>query len=376
MGTQRPFLGLPGLFMALLLFVVWGSTPALASVTPQKKAKPLSLANVTIQGPSTGNGMPTWVGMYDGIFSKLGMNVSYITSAVGSTSAITTLIAGAAQFIQTSSGSGFAAVAEGAPIRAIEMDETGTVTVLTISDTFGAAHNIPTNGSTANGALGQLLALKGSHITVGISSASSSSYEDINSAALDHGMTAGINCTTCDIDFVSLGSAAVLVAGEQSGKVAGFANSPPISSLEAPGTFEIQIGKIAPLSEIANNYISTLTSVIQQHPDTVQAITTAYVEIAKYIGQHPTAAEHAEAEGLANFAGITSPEEVDALFAFDSPTYSKTQYPTKAAFNLANAELSQASSALAITYNTWVDLRFIKVTLKEFPQDFPKNATG
>jgi ABC-type nitrate/sulfonate/bicarbonate transport system substrate-binding protein len=341
-----------------------------------RKAKPLSLSNITIGGPESASGVVTWTAMFSGIFAKQGLHVTYEPqTGSGSATALAELITGVTQFAETSPSSGFPALVNGAPIRAIEMDETSDGTVLTIANSFAAAHNIRTTGSSSKDALAQLQALKGSHIRVGISTVASRSYQELYAVAVQHGLSVG--GPSADIDIVPLGSPTVLVAGLESSKVDAFVNAPPVSSLEAPGAFDVSISAIPPLSKVADNYICVSTGTIDQHPDTVQAVTDAYVLAAKFMAQHQAAAEQSAATGLSNYAGITSPQEAHALFEVALPTNTTRNdpYPNKATFQgYLNVFNETTAKPLALSYSQWVDLRFITVSLKKFPGDFPKNA--
>src|SRR5262249_29297512 len=153
----------------------------------------LSLTNVTIHGPDTGASALLWIAQHQGFFKAQGVNVTLDDSNTTSSAAIAILLSGASQFLNSASGTEIEAANAGAPIRAIFMVQLGNATEVAINSSVAAAKNIPATGSTKAQALAQLLALKGSHLTIGVSNTSADSYNWLVSIAKLHGLTIGLN---------------------------------------------------------------------------------------------------------------------------------------------------------------------------------------
>ena len=352
--------------MAMTLGVL-GSTPAMAATTGAK-AKPLSLSNVTVaSGPNAVEGS-TFFAISEGIFAKFGLNVTFLNVNSGAAAVVATLIGGSAQFATTGATSEIAAANAGGPLRALLIPSVGGPQQLAVTQSFAAAHNIPSKGTTVNQAIAQVKALKGTHAVIANSSVTSNSYAWLLVALRRYGLTYGAGCSTCDINLTFTGTVPNEVAALKASKVDGIGNVPPTTT--QPNTVVIQYGKVPPLNTTIANYDTTTITMIQQHPDTVQAFVDALV-YAQDIWRpaHKAKAEaDIEAVLVANGSAMS-----DAIYATKiQEQYFKNPFPTRAEYNnTINSYNVSTVPPITLPYSTFVVTRFAANSLKKFHLKLP-----
>jgi ABC-type nitrate/sulfonate/bicarbonate transport system substrate-binding protein len=353
--------------VALLAF----ASVSVASAAQVHKRKHLSLANISILNPETASGIHDWVAAARGFFTQQGLNATVVNSPATSAEFVTEEVSGVVNFVNFATSAQIIAGNQGGPLRAVAQSQTSVDQEIAISSAFAAAHNIPVTGDSESTTLSQFLALKGTHIVIAISNSTAEGYSWMLGLAAKNGMTAGLNCTTCDIDLNSLGSVANTIAALNTGKANGLSNAPPNSV--QPNTIEIQMHYLKPVNVTAGNYVMTNTTMIQQHADTVQAVVNAYTEAYLYVTKHPNQAEKYAAAQLATF-GITSPEEAEYIFTSSFLPFAKNIYPTKIAYETEVSLINAAGNGpITMPYSTYVVTKFAKIADKTFGLPIPSS---
>lgn len=342
---------------AVFLLVVSTSSVASASAIGQKQ-KPLSIANVTLIGSSSGSAAPAWIAQAQGFFKEQGLTVSYIPSASAATQ-LAILVTGQAQFSLDSPSTDVPGVIQGAPIRAIIQAVVDSPTEIVLAQTAATQFGVPTTGTGKAGATKQFAAFKGSHVVLAISTVSSGSYSLLALEARLNGLTFGVGCTTCDINVDAVGSTANETTAVESGKVQAAIGTPPTTVITSPACVTIALRLLSPVNDGTSNFVSTTTTMIQQHRDAVQAFTTAYVKAALWSKTHENQAEKDFGKAIANYGGITSPEEQDYLYSGYAPIMT-SPFPTKKSYNIAVEEINATlSTPELLPYTSYVDPTFV-----------------
>jgi ABC-type nitrate/sulfonate/bicarbonate transport system substrate-binding protein len=348
-----------GIFsVAVLVVIATGAPSAFASSSARTK-KHLSLSSITLSAPEVPASEVNWVAQFQGFFKDQGLDITFQPGA-SNAAQIASILAGSAQFIVNSPVSDLPAVQQGGPLRGIFQVNLDAPGEFVLTQAAATQYGVPSTGNSEAGALKQLTALKGSHISVGISNATSSSYGQLLYLAEQHGLTGGISCSTCDLNFQSVGTTAAMTAGIQANKLQSITNVPPVTVIpSSTPTVTIEIWRIPPETQLAADYMLTTSSMIAQHPDTVQAVVTAMLQAMFFIKAHPNQAEKDLATGLTNYASITSPEEQEYLFS-DYQGFFHSPYPAKKYFDVAVA-MSNVTlpTPNTVTYSQFVVTKFV-----------------
>jgi NitT/TauT family transport system substrate-binding protein len=319
----------------------------------------LSQSSITIGGSTAGDFGLTWIAQQAGFFKQQGLTVKFVnfSAGTGSTSGITAAFIGHSfDFLNNPATATLFAVQAGAPIRAVVSSDEGSQNQIAISDAAATRLHIPAADSTPAEAETQLKALKGSHIKIGVTGTSSTSYTTIVALLKLNGMTYGVNSPSSDVDFITTGTASSQVSGFLAGKFDAIASTPPQTT--KPNTVTISLGLIPPVSQGAGLYLSTLTSFAQAHPDTVQAVVNAEVEAWAYAKRNPAAAQKLITSMYAQ-NGVTSPATVKTLFALQSK-YWETPAMSPAAYDSAIKVINLGSATpVKLSYSSWADASFV-----------------
>jgi ABC-type nitrate/sulfonate/bicarbonate transport system substrate-binding protein len=354
--------------LGLALVGALSAPSALALNSPAKK-KHLSMTDVILTDSQTGNGGLLWIAQAEGFFKKQGINATVINTSGTAASDLALMLSGGSQFRAGIASAPILAAQSGAPVRAVYMMAISAPNEVAIGLSVAQAHGIPLAGNTAAGALAQLNALKGSHITVGVSNTASDGYNWFVTLARLHGLTVGVGTTGTanDINISSVGSTTALTAGLTSGKLDGIVNTPPVTVVA--NTIDIQLGKIPPAATAAGTYVFTTTDMIQHHSDTVQAVVNAFALSSAFAKSHSKQAQRVVTSVLASL-GITSPEEAQYLYAGTSSLW-KNPFPTKLAYVNAIALLNGAQPApVTVPYSQFVVTKFVTKAVKDLNLKF------
>jgi NitT/TauT family transport system substrate-binding protein len=324
----------------------------------------LSQSSITIGGSTAGDFGLTWIAQQAGFFKQQGLTVKFVnfSAGTGSTAGITSAFLGHSfDFLNNPATATLFAKQAGAPIHAVVSVDEGSQNQIAISDAAAARLHIPAADGTAAEATKQLLALKGSHIKIGVTGTSSTSFTTIVALLQLNGLTYGVNSPGKDVDFITTGTANSQVAGFLAGKFDAIASTPPQTT--KPNTVVISLGLIPPVSQGAGLYLATLDSFAQAHPDTVQAVVNAEVEAWAYARKNPAAAEKLMVSMYAE-NGVTNPATVQSLFALQSK-YWETPVMSQTAYNSAVKVINLGSKTpISLGFSSWCDTSFVDKAIK------------
>jgi ABC-type nitrate/sulfonate/bicarbonate transport system substrate-binding protein len=369
-GGRRRWRGAASATAIVLAAATVMAVPAAGAATPK-----LSVSSVSIGGSVAGDFGLEWIAQKGGFFAKQGLTVKFVNFSVGtgSTSGITSaFLGGSFNFLNNAASATMYAEQAGAPIQAIVQDDTGQQQEIAIHSATAAKLHIPAADSTPAQALAQFKALKGTHLSVGVTTTSSPAYNSIVAIAKKNGLTYGVNDSKDDIDLVTTGTATAQSSGFNANKFDAIGSSPPQSL--RPDTTVINLGAIAPVSQAAGLYLVGLNSFMKVHPDTTQALVNGMVQAWEYAHQHPAQAEKLivsmEAEN-----DQTNPATVKTLYA-DLSRYWKSPYPSEAAFNAAKQLVNTSQpTPLTLTYAKWADPSYVQTAAKNGKFTIPVPTT-
>jgi ABC-type nitrate/sulfonate/bicarbonate transport system substrate-binding protein len=341
-----------------------GSSGGGAAAPAGGSGSTLSQSSISIGGSTAGDFGLTWIADKAGFFKQQGLTVKFVnfSAGTGSTSGITSAFLGHSfDFLNNPATATLFAKQAGAPITAVASVDEGSQNQIAISDAAAARLHIPAADGTPAEATKQLLALKGSHITIGVTGTSSTSYTTIAALLQLNGLTYGVNAPGKDVDFVTTGTANTQVAGFLAGKFDAIASTPPQTT--KPDTVVISLGLIPPVAQGAGLYLATLDSFAQAHPDTVQAVVNAEVEAWAYAKKNPAAAEKLMVSMYAE-NGVTDPAAAASLFAVQSK-YWETPVMSQAAYNSAVKVINLGSKTpISLGFSSWCDDAFVDKAIK------------
>jgi hypothetical protein len=185
----------------------------------------------------------------------------------------------------------------------------------------------------------QILALKGTHMVLAASNSTSEGYINFRAELVENGLTIG---PSGDVNLETIGAQTALTAGFNAGTLTAIVNSPP--TIVVNNADFIQIGKLAPASNITGNLLVSTDAFVGQHKDTVQALISALTRGWAFVTTHRSddlrwATPYYDAQG------ITSPEEIEYLITDLINGQGKTPAISKSGF----AALQQAESGGSVS---------------------------
>jgi ABC-type nitrate/sulfonate/bicarbonate transport system substrate-binding protein len=308
--TRTKFRGyrrLVPLALAASLLSLSGGT-ALAAQKSVPAVPKLSMSTVVLNGGYSGNPGLFWVAQDRGYWKRLGLNASILDTSVSGADSFAVMASGRSQFLFAGSISGLIATSHGADVRGVMSIDIGSPAELVITAAKAKAIGMPLGSSTSAQAKKQLLALKGSHLTIGVTNLASDNYSLLVALCTLNHISIGPNG---DINIVTVGSSSALVAAWKAGRIDGYAITPPYTLQSGLATMKMNL--IAPVSSFPWVYLLTSSQMIKQHPDTVQAVVTGLVQAFNWATTHRTAAQLITARHYASF-GYTQPSIQKYLF--------------------------------------------------------------
>jgi NitT/TauT family transport system substrate-binding protein len=335
------------------------SQSAASSASSGGTAKSTALSMSSVKSiVASGDPMVELAGLAKGYFTDEGLTVSPTRTTSGS-SDVALLVSGSVQFLLGGSAAIIAKQA-GAPVKVIMAINKGSDETLDISSKFAAAHNIPqTQATTPAQVNAQIAALKGTHITIGVTNTTGDGYNYLAAALKSHDITIGPGK---DVDIISTGGAPQLVAAYETGKIDAFSITPPYTA--RPDSVQIPLSLVTPDSGSAFFYLLTTDSMISQHPDTVQAFVDAMVKSWKFATTDPTAAEAAAAPGYDKYIGTYTPAQISTIYQQLSKDWSSVVLsPSEFASTLKVVGLAQPTQKLTVAYADTVDNTFVEKAL-------------
>jgi NitT/TauT family transport system substrate-binding protein len=306
---------------------------------------------------ATGDPMIELTGLGKGYFTDEGLTVSPTRTTSGS-SDVALLVSGSVQFLLGGSAAIIAKQA-GAPVKVIMAVNKGSDETLDISKKFAAAHNIPTTSTTPAQVNAQLEALKGSHITIGVTNTTGDGYNYLTAALRSRGITIGPGK---DVNIISTGGAPQLVAAYETGKLDAFSITPPYTA--RADSVQVPLSTVTPDSQSGFFYVLTTDSMIAQHPDTVQAFVNAMVKSWQFATANPAQAEAAAAPLYLKYNGTYTPAQIQTVFTELSKDWSSVVVsPSEFAGTVRVVTLAQPTQKLTVTYADTVDNTFVNKAL-------------
>jgi NitT/TauT family transport system substrate-binding protein len=306
---------------------------------------------------ATGDPMIELTGLGKGYFTDEGLTVSPTRTTSGS-SDVALLVSGSVQFLLGGSAAIIAKQA-GAPVKVIMAVNKGSDETLDISKKFAAAHNIPQTATTPAQVNSQLEALKGSHITIGVTNTTGDGYNYLTAALRSRGITIGPGK---DVNIISTGGAPQLVAAYETGKLDAFSITPPYTG--RADSVQVPLSLVTPDSQSGFFYVLTTDSMIAQHPDTVQAFVNAMVKSWQFATSNPAQAEAAAAPLYLKYNGTYTPAQIQTVFTELSRDWSSVVVsPSDFAGTVKVVTLAQPTQKLTVTYADTVDNTFVNKAL-------------
>jgi ABC-type nitrate/sulfonate/bicarbonate transport system substrate-binding protein len=332
-----------------------GATAAGAS------GKSLSLSSVTVVGNFATGFAPLWVAQSQGFFKDQGLNVTLKDLNTGGASgAVTALLGGTGQFLVVAAGATSLAVSGGAPIKAVMQSDFAPIQQIAISSSVAAAKGIPASATTTAATEAQLKALKGSHIKLATTSKSGNSYIILQAVLHQYGLSTG---AAGDVTVETEPSSSVQISLLKSGQVDGIVNSPPVTS--QAGTDLIELDKVPPVSAALSDLVSTTSTMVSQHSDTVQAFVNAVTEGAEWIQKNPSQVVTALSP-LFKTDGITDAATVKYLATEQAAHIGPSRVILESAYNntLAMGNLANPATPVKVAFSSWIDNSFAQNAIK------------
>jgi len=333
-----------------------GSSSATPASTGQaSSAKGLSLTNVTVVGNFATGFAPLWVAQSEGYFKAQGLNVTLKDlNTGGATGAVTALLGGTGQFLVVAAGATSLAVSGGAPIKAVMQSDFAPIQQIAITSSAAAKAGIAASATTAAGTEAQLKALKGSHIKLATTSKSGNSYIILQAVLHQYGLTTGAGG---DVTVETEPSSSVQISLLKSGQVDGIVNAPPVTT--QAGTALIELDKVPPVSAALSDLVSTTSSMVSQHPDTVAAFVRAVTQGAQWIQSNPSQVV-AALSPLYQADGITDSATVSYLATEQAAHIGPSRVITESAYNntVAMGNLANPATPVKASFASWIDNTF------------------
>jgi ABC-type nitrate/sulfonate/bicarbonate transport system substrate-binding protein len=324
-----------------------GSSPAVGPLT-----------NVTVATGSRSDSALIYVAQAAGYFRDEGINAKLVDiSQVSNTSdALAAFYGGTYNFINNGASTTIAsdAASGGHSVTAVMQMDVGTTQEIAIDSTKAKSLNLPSGNSPA-ASLAQLMALKGSHLTLAVTTLSSISAVDLLAACKAHGLTCAANSSSADIDLVTAGEPTTQEAGLQAHKFDAIAAGPPTTRL--PNTVQIELGEISPVQQSVNDYLLVTPNYLSAHKDIVTKVVTAVGKAWKLYQSDPTMAEK-DAAQMYKDADVTDPAEAHELFT-GWAKYWVNPVPTSQAYSDTVSVMNlTGSKPVSLPYAQFADTSF------------------
>ncbi|HTX82194.1 MAG TPA: ABC transporter substrate-binding protein [Streptosporangiaceae bacterium] len=291
-----------------------------------------------------------------GFFKKQGLDVKLVNSAGFSAASLqSAFLAGTYTFEVSAAASEILAASAGGQFKAIAGMDIGQQQQIAIAGNIAKKFHIPLSATTAAGTEAQIAALKGSHITIGISNTSGPSYNEASAVFKAEGITVGAHG---DVTMESLGNTSTFAPALAAGKIDAFILPPPISDVK--GAAVINLGNVSPVDDATGLYMMALDKTISQDKPTVQKTVNAIVEAWSFAKANPAKAEPMLASVYAA-NGITSPSDSEAHVVFnDDARYWVTPAMPQSAFqNALGILVTGQGKQVKESYGQLIDNAFV-----------------
>jgi ABC-type nitrate/sulfonate/bicarbonate transport system substrate-binding protein len=303
-----------------------------------------------------------------GFFKQQGLNVKLVNSGGFSAANLqSAFLAGTYTFEIGAAASQMLAVAAGGQFKAVMGIDIGQQTQIAIAPDVAKKFHIPSAGSTPAETTAQIMALKGTKITIGVSNTSSPGYNQIVACFAALGLDAK-NGT--DVVMKPLGNTSTLAPALAAGKIDAFTLPPPISDVK--GATIINIGNIEPLHSATGLYMMALNKTITGQAPVVQKTINAMVQAWQYAKDNPDKAQPMLA-AMYEANGIKSTDDPEAKIVYqDDAKYWVTPDMPQSSF--ANAlkilEVGQGKT-IKLTYDQMIEDSFVKKAISDLKISVP-----
>ncbi|HEY4224306.1 MAG TPA: ABC transporter substrate-binding protein [Pseudolysinimonas sp.] len=342
------------------------ATSAGSSASPTGSTGPLSMPDISISSNFGSTPELSQIALGKKYYQANGLNSATIVG-YGTTVAdqIALVLGGHAQFVNGDSSPLLHAKSSGSDIVSLMNIRVGGSTALVVKKATATKLGIPSANSTTAEVKKQLQALKGSHLEIGVPSATGDNAVNLVAIANELGLTTGSSASD-DITITALGSQQNTLTAFGTGKVNAFSSTAPSTYL--PDTVYIPLYKAAPVSQEAAVTLSSTGAFIKAHPDVVQATVDSYLMAMKYAQDHQSDAVKLVASTYQQ-AGAT-PDQYSKMFdqyvqAVGQPVITKKMFQ-------ANYDIAGLAGALKpISYASFVDNSFVIKGIKQLGLNYP-----
>jgi ABC-type nitrate/sulfonate/bicarbonate transport system substrate-binding protein len=353
--------GVAGSLAAAVLVGVLGSVPA---------ASAASSTNVTIAGSFNADYGLIDIAQSAGFFKAQGLNVKLTnTAGVSAANLQAAFESGAYTFEAAAAPAEILAAAAGGDFQAVFGLDIGQQAQLTIAGDVAAKDHIPTAGATPAQTKAQVAAIKGHHLTLGISNTSSNSYS--YGAAIFKG--AGISyspataqaqaSSSASVSFDSLGTTSTFVPAMAAGKIDGFILPPPVSNVK--GSVIVNLGNLEPVHSSAGLYLTALTKTIKGEPATVQKVVNAMVQAWNFAKENPAKAEPMlQPVYTANGISAVTDSLAHLIFNDDAKYWVTPMMPASAYQGTVGIIETAQATPVKLTFGQFVDNTFVNQAVK------------
>jgi ABC-type nitrate/sulfonate/bicarbonate transport system substrate-binding protein len=375
-ATSRRAGGAGAALAGVMLLGVCGAGSASAS--PALAAT--SLTSVTIAGSFNADFGLVDIADQAGFFKDEGIQAKLVNTAGLSASNLQSAFSsGSYTFEASAAPSEILAAAAGATDKAIFGLDIGQQQQVAISGDVAQKDNIPTAGATPAQTMAQVAALKGSHISLGISNLSAGAYNYAAAVFHAEGVTyspasaIASPSSNTDVSFDALGTTNTFVPAMAGGKIDGFILPPPVSNVK--GATIINLGNVEPVHSAAGLYLAALDKTITGEPATVQRVVDAMVRAWQFAKANPAKAEPM-LDSVYTANGITSPSAALAHVIYnDDSKYWVTPAMPQAAFTSQLGILAVGQGKpVNIAFSQFADPMFVNSAIKSLKVTVPQGA--
>ena len=337
-----------------------------SSASPTGSNAPLSVPDITISSNFNSTPELMQIALGKKYYQANGFNSATVVG-YGTTAAdqLALVLGGHAQFTNGNSSPLLHAKSSGSDIVSLMNIRTGGAVAIVVKKATAKKLGIPTANKTEADVHKQLLALKGSHLEIGVPSATGDNAVNIVGIANKLGLTIG-DSASADLKITAFGGTANLATAFGTGKVDAFSNTAPSTYL--PDTVYIPLYKAAPVSQEAALTLTSTSAFVKAHPDVVQAVVNSYLMAMKYAQDHPADAVKYLSDTYQQ-AGAT-PDQYTKMFNEYVPELGQPVI-TKQMFNADLTLAKLAGEMKPITYESFVDNSFVIKGIKQLGLNYP-----
>ena len=142
-----------------------------------------------------------------------------------------------------------------------------------------------------------------------------------------------------------------------------------------PDAVHVMFGGVAPVSMEPPLAFTTSESMIESHPDTVQAFVTATVEGWEYTRQHPSQTKQIDSRVFPT-VGVTDASKIGELYQLDQQHRGSTPAITGAEYQAIQDVLQAAGTPTTVSYGGFVDSSFVNQAITQLKLGLPTGSAA